>query len=186
MADPGKKHWLAVKHILRYLKGTMSKCLCFGNSSASTVGYTNVDYAGCKDSRRSTSGYVFIFAGGAISWRSTLQDYTSSFTTEAEYVAASDASKEAVWLARLVGDLGIHEVSIFNCDSQSAITLAKNPMFHSKSKHIEVRYHLIQDIMADKRLQIVMVHTNDNPAHALTKSLATKRFAHCIQLMGVG
>ncbi|MCO5605200.1 hypothetical protein L7F22_059380 [Adiantum nelumboides] len=68
----------------------------------------------------------------------------------------------------------------------SAIALAKNPVFHSKSKHIEVRYHLIWDIMADKRLQLVKVHTDDNPVDALTKSLAIERFAHCIELMGVG
>ncbi|MCO5600398.1 hypothetical protein L7F22_054510 [Adiantum nelumboides] len=86
----------------------------------------------------------------------------------------------------LVGELGIHEVPILHCDSQSAIALAKNSVFHSKSKHIRVHYHLIRDIMADKRLQLVKIHTDDNPVDALTKSLATKRFAHCIELMGVG
>ncbi|MCO5572956.1 hypothetical protein L7F22_026718 [Adiantum nelumboides] len=105
---------------------------------------------------------------------------------KAKYVAASDASKEAVWLACLVGDLGIHEVLILHCDSQSGIALAKNPVFHSKSKHMEVRYHLVQDIQADKRLQLVKLHTDDNPADALTKSLAIEQFAHCIELMGVG
>ena len=186
MADPGKKHWEAVKHILRYLKGTSSKCLRFGNSDASIVGYTDADYAGCVDNRRSTSGYVFIFAGATISWRSCLQDCTSSSTTEAEYVAMSDASKEAIWLARLVGDLDIQQIPILHCDSQSAIALAKNPVFHAKTKHIEVRYHFIRDVLADKRIELIKVHTDDNPADALTKSLATEWFAHCIKLMGVG
>ena len=186
MADPGKKHWEAVKHILRYLKGTSSKCLRFGNSDASIVGYTDADYAGCVDNRRSTSGYVFIFAGATISWRSCLQDCTSSSTTEAEYVAMSDASKEAIWLACLVGDLDIQQIPILHCDSQSAIALAKNPVFHAKTKHIKVRYHFIRDVLADKRIELIKVHTDDNPADALTKSLATERFAHCIELMGVG
>ena len=91
MAGPGK-HWEAVKHILRYLKGTSSKCLRFGNSDASVVGYTDVDYASCVDNKSSTSGYVFIFTGATIFLRLCLQDCTSSSTTEAEYVAMSDAS----------------------------------------------------------------------------------------------
>lgn len=186
MANPRKKNWEAVKHILKYLKGTASKCLRFGNSDASIVGFTDADYAGCVDTRRSTSRYVFLFAGAAVSWRSYLQNCTSSSTTEAEYVAVSGASKEAVWLARLVGDLGITQTPVLHCDSQSAIALAKNPMFHSKSKHIEVRYHVIRDILASKRIELVKVHTDDNPADALMKSLASERFAHCIEMMGVG
>ncbi|MCO5597503.1 hypothetical protein L7F22_051581 [Adiantum nelumboides] len=68
MVNPGKKHWDIVKHLLKYLKGTTSKCLCFGNSEASIMGYTNADYAECSDTRKSTSGYVFLFARAAISW----------------------------------------------------------------------------------------------------------------------
>ena len=127
-----------------------------------------------------------MFSGAAISWRSCLKDCMASSTTEAKYVAASDASKEAIWLARLVRDLGIHEVPVLHCDSQSAIALAKNPVFHSKSKHIEVRYHVIRDVLAGKRIELVKVHTDDNPVDALMKSLASERFAHCIELMGVG
>ncbi|MCO5569630.1 hypothetical protein L7F22_023346 [Adiantum nelumboides] len=138
MANLGKKHWDAVKHLLRYLKGTTSKCLCFGNSEASIVGYTDADYAGCLNTRKSTFGYVFIFAGAVVSWRSVLQTCTSSSTIESKYIVASSASKETVWLARLMGDLGIYQIPMLHCDSQSAITLAKNPVFHSKMKHIEV------------------------------------------------
>ena len=123
-----------------------------------------------------TSGYIFFFAEGAISWRSTLQKCTSSSTTEAEYIAASDASKEAIWLARLVGDLEIQHIPVLHSDSQSAIALARNPVFHSKSKHIDVRYHFIRDVLAQKQLQLVKVHTDDNPSNALTKSLVFERF----------
>ncbi|MCO5597332.1 hypothetical protein L7F22_051408 [Adiantum nelumboides] len=187
MSNPGKKHWEAVKKILRYLQGIASSCLCFENNDASVVGYTDVDYAGCADSRRSTSGYVFMFARAAISWRSCLQDCTSSSTTKAEDVAASNASnKEAIWLACLVGDLGIHQVPVLHCDSQDAIALANNLVFHSKSKHTEVRYHVIRDVLASKHIELVKVHTDDNPTDALTKNLALERFAHCIELMGVG
>ena len=84
MANLGKKHWEVVKHILKYLKGTSSRCLQFGNSNASIVGYTDSDYGGCADTIRSTSGYIFLFVGGAISWRSCLQSCTSLSTAEAE------------------------------------------------------------------------------------------------------
>ena len=107
-------------------------------------------------------------------------------TTEAEYIAASEACKEAIWLARLVGDLGISiEVPTLHCDSQSAIMLAKNPVFHAKTKHIEVKFHFIRDMLEDKSLHLVKVHTDDNPADLLTKGLPPKRFAHCRSLMGV-
>ena len=186
MSNPGKKHWEAVKGVMRYLNGTKELCICFGSREACVLGYTDADYAGDMDKRRSTSGYVFIFTGGAVSWRSRLQNCTSMSTTEAEYIAASEACKEAIWLARLVGDLGISvEVPTLHCDSQSAIMLAKNPVFHAKTKHIDVKYHFIRDVLEDKHMELVKVHTDDNPADLLTKGLASERFAHCRALMGV-
>ncbi|MCO5613013.1 hypothetical protein L7F22_067286 [Adiantum nelumboides] len=133
----------------------------------------DADYA---DTRKSTFGYVILFAGDEVSWRSILQTCTSSSITESEYVEVSSASKEAVWLARLVGDLGIHQIPVLHCDSQSAITLPKNPVFHSKMKHIEVRYYVVQNILATKRIELVKVHTDNNPVDAFTKSLVAKRF----------
>ena len=144
MSNPGKKHWEAVKGIMRYLKGTKGMRICFGSKEACVDGYTDADYAGDMDKRRSTSGYVFMFIGGAMSWQSRLQNCVSMSTTEAEYIAAAEACKEALWLARLVGDLGIRlEMPMLHCDSQSAIMLAKNPVFHAKTKHIAVKYHFI-------------------------------------------
>ena len=186
MSNPGKKHWEAVKGIMRYLSGTQDMCICFGKRDASVEGYTDADYAGDLDKRRSTSGYIFMFAGGAVSWRSRLQSCTSMSTTEAEYIAASEACKEAIWLARLVRDLGITvETPTLHCDSQSAIMLAKNPVFHAKTKHIEVKFHFIRDMLEDKSLHLVKVHTDDSPADLLTKGLPPERFAHCRSLMGV-
>ncbi|MCO5582215.1 hypothetical protein L7F22_036107 [Adiantum nelumboides] len=151
-------------------------CICFGKGDLSVVGYTDADYAGDLDKRRSTSGYLYTFAGGAISWFSRLQSCTTLSTTEAEYVAASDACKEAIWLTRLVGDLGIvGEVPVLHCDSQSAIQLARNLVFHAKTKHVDVRYHFIRDILDDKRLHLVKVHTDDNPVDLLTKTLSPER-----------
>ena len=187
MSNPGKKHWEAVKGIMRYLNGTRKVCICFGRSEACVIGYTDADYAGDMDKRRSTSGYVFMFTGGAVSWRSRLQNCISLSTTEAEYIAAAEACKEALWLARLVKDLGMTvEMPTLHCDSQSAIMLAKNPVFHAKTKHIDVKYHFIRDMLEDKLFELIKVHTDDNPADLMTKGLPTERFAHCRALMGVG
>ncbi|MCO5579792.1 hypothetical protein L7F22_033654 [Adiantum nelumboides] len=120
--------------------------ICCGSQDLSVRGYTDSDYTGDLDKRRSTSGYVFTLAGGAISWRSRLQDCITQSTTEAEYVAANDACKKAIWLGRLVANLGIKvDMPELYCESQSAIQLAKNPVFHSKTKHIDVKYHFIRD-----------------------------------------
>ena len=93
-------------------------------------------------------------------------------TTEAEYIAVSEACKEAIWLARLVRDLGITlEMPTLHCDSQSAIMLAKNPVFHAKTKHIDVKYHFIRDMLEDKLLELVKVHSDDNCADLMAKGL---------------
>ncbi|MCO5602391.1 hypothetical protein L7F22_056522 [Adiantum nelumboides] len=137
--------------------------------------------------RKSTSGYVFTFTGGAVSWISRLQKCVALSTTEAEYVTATEASKEALWLMRLVEELGIKsQVPVLHCDSQSAIMLARNPVFHAKTKHIDVKYHFIRSVLDDKSITLVKVHTDDNPADLSTKSLPAERFAYCRQMMGIG
>ncbi|MCO5614868.1 hypothetical protein L7F22_069153 [Adiantum nelumboides] len=124
------------------------------------------------DKRRPTSGYVFLFTGGVVSWRSHLHNYTTMSTTDAEYVAASKASKETIWLARLVLELGIFaKTPTLHCDSQSAIMLANNLVFHAKTKHISVKYHFIQDVLEIKHMHLVKVHTDDYHLDLLTKGL---------------
>ncbi|MCO5564617.1 hypothetical protein L7F22_018282 [Adiantum nelumboides] len=161
MSNPGKKHWDAVKSILRYLSGTADRQLCYGGGELFIKGYVDSDYAGCVDSRKST--------------------------TEAEYVALSEACKEAIWLTRLVKDLGLEQcLPVLHCDSQSAIALAKNPVFHSRTKHIDVRYHFSRECLANKNLDLVKISTSENTADALTKSFSSHQFQHCRQLMGIG
>eukprot|EP00253_Pinus_taeda_P036138 PITA_36138 len=136
MENPGKEeHWSAVKWVLRYLRGTSSYCITYNKSSEFVCGYVDSDFARDLDKRRSTSGYVFTLAGGAISWMSKLQNIVALSTTEVEYIATSHACKEEIWLKGLFGEFGRLQDNIkLFCDSQSAIHLAKNPAYHSKLK----------------------------------------------------
>ncbi|GKD76280.1 hypothetical protein Tco_1334562 [Tanacetum coccineum] len=130
MAEPGREHWEAVKRILRYIKGTSDVALCFGDSYLIVTGYVDSDYAGDLDGSKSTTGYVFTLFGGTVSWVSKLQSVVAMSTTEAEYVVAAQASKEAVWLKMLLEELGHKQekITLF-CDNQSALYLARNQAF---------------------------------------------------------
>jgi hypothetical protein len=144
--NPGLEHWKAAVRVLRYLKGTRIHGICFGGKDSNNhvlVGYSDADYAGDPDTRRSTSGYVFILNGGAVTWSSRRQPIVSLSTMPSEYIAASEAIREAVWLRRLLDNLGTTQIlpTLLRCDNESAIGLAYNPLAHKGAKHIEVRYH---------------------------------------------
>lgn len=188
MACPGKEHWQAVKWILRYLKGTANVGLTFSKVklSESVVGYVDSDYAGDLDKRRSLTGYVFTLSGSVISWKATLQSVVSLSTTEAEYMAITEAVKEAIWLQGLVSDLGLDQKkTLVFYDSQSAIHLTKNQMFHERTKHIDVKHHFIRDIVSKGLVDVKKVSTHDNPADMITKAVPTNKFRHCLDLIGV-
>ena len=139
LSNPGKEHWNAVKWILRYLRGTSKMCLCFGGDKPELVGYTDADMAGDVDSRKSTSGYMIVFSGGAVSWQSRLQKCVALSTTEAEFIAITEACKEMIWMKKFLNELELQQDSYhLFCDSQSAIHLTKNATFHSRSKHIDI------------------------------------------------
>ena len=126
MNNPGKEHWMVVKWILRYLRGTTYQALCFGGSNIALQGYVDADMAGDRDNRRSTTGYVFTVGGTDVSWVSKIQSVVEISTTEVEYVVATEASKEIIWLQRFMDELGKkHEMGRLYSDSQSAIHLAK-------------------------------------------------------------
>ncbi|KAH9697414.1 hypothetical protein KPL71_023600 [Citrus sinensis] len=125
-----------------------------------------------KDKRRSITGFVFTMCGGAISWKSSLQSVVALSTTEAEYIALTEAVKEAIWLRGLVSELGLkQEVVIVSCDSSSAIQLSKNPKYHERTKHIDVRMHFIRDEISEGVVNVVNVASEVNPADMLTKPL---------------
>lgn len=186
MANPGKEHWNAVQWIFRYLRGTSDACLQFGSSGEGLVGYVDSDYAGDLDKRRSLTGYVFTIGGCAVSWKASLQTTVALSTTEAEYMAISEACKEAIWLRNLYGELcgNTSSTKIF-CDSQSAIYLTNDQMFHERTKHIDVRYHFIRGVITQGDIQVKKISTHDNPADMMTKPVPSTKFELCSSLVGM-
>ncbi|KAE8684638.1 Chitin elicitor receptor kinase 1 [Hibiscus syriacus] len=179
MNNPGKVHWEAVKWILRYMRGTTDKALCFKGGDTILTGYVDADLARNVDIRRSTTWYVYTLGGIAVSWVSQLQKIVALSTTEAEYVAVTEASKEMVWLQSFLEELGKkQENNILYCDSQSAIHLAKNPSFHSRTKHIQLRYHFIRSLLEDEILKLEKISGAQNPADMLTKTVTTDKLKY--------
>jgi len=139
MANRGREHWNTIKRILRYIKGTSDVALCYGGSEFTVRGYVDSDFAGDVEKRKSTTGYVFIIAGGVVSWVSKLQTIVALSTIKAEYMAATQACKEAIWMKKLMEELEHKQEKILlYCDSQSALYIARNLVFPSRTKHIDV------------------------------------------------
>ncbi|KAK0603791.1 hypothetical protein LWI29_008696 [Acer saccharum] len=189
MAKPGKGHWYAMKWLLRYISSTTSVGLIYdcSNSELELIGYVDSDYAGDRDKRRSTSSYFFIIAGCCVSWKSQLQSVVALSTTEAEYIAVTEAVKEAIWLQGLLNEINVFkEKSIIYTDSQSALHLCKNPVFHERTKHIEVKYHFIRDQISDGVVEVDKISTEDNPADMGTKVVPYSKLKHCLNLLKIG
>jgi hypothetical protein len=170
------------------LKGTIEYgiTLVRQKSYLSVVGYVDADYAGDLDDRRFTTGYVFTILGRPICWRSMIQSMVAMSTTEAEYMAVAEAAKEALWLTGLVRKLGIQQVGVpLYYDSQSAIYLAKNQVYHTRTKHIDVRFHKIRELVATGELLLKKIHTFENAADMLTKPVTADKFKHFLDLTNV-
>ena len=149
-SKPTKEHWIAVKRILSYLKGTTELCLWYVRGQASdSLGFSDAGWAGDRTDRRSTSGYVFQIGEAAISWRSKQQSYVALCTAEAEYIALASASQEAIWLQRLLNDMHCEKNNpmVIKEDNQSAISITKNPQFHGHAKHIDIKYHYVRELV---------------------------------------
>ncbi|XP_057671346.1 uncharacterized protein LOC130903102 [Diorhabda carinulata] len=143
-----KLHWQYVKRVLRYLKGTADFSMKFSKNNSKLTVFTDADWGADKKDRKSFTGYVFKLSGGSVSWKSCKQRTVALSTTEAVYMALSEAAKEAIYLRNLLFEItGEFDcINIFN-DNQSAQKLACNPDFHDRSKHIDIRYHFVIDAL---------------------------------------
>nr|AFP55578.1 copia-type polyprotein [Rosa rugosa] len=188
MAHPREAHLSAAKRVLRYLKGTTELGVFYRRGvDDELVGYTDSDYAGDMDGKRSTSGFVFMLSGGAVSWSSRKQHVVTLSTTEAEYVAAAGCACQSVWMRRVLNKLGYSQckcVTMF-CDNSSTIKLSKNPVFHGRSKHIDVRFHFLRDLTKDGVVELKFYGSKEQIADILTKPLKMERFEKLRELLGV-
>lgn len=188
MENPTEVHLLAAKRIFRYLKGTADLGILYKKgANSSLIGFSDSDYAGDLDDRKSTSGFVFMMGSGAISWSSKKQQIVTLSTTEAEFVAAASSSCQAIWLQRLLEVLHNQQQgpTLIHCDNVSAIKLSKNPVMHGKSKHIDVRYHFLRDLCKDGIIDLVFCKSEEQTADILTKPLKPAVFIKLRSQLGV-
>lgn len=180
-------HWGAAKRVLRYLKGTSELGICYRSKDESLAGYVDADWGGSTDDRRSFTGYTFIMCGGAVAWDSRKQRTVALSTTEAEYMALSEAAKEAVHIQRFLLELGAIEVGptkLFN-DNVSAQKLATNPVFHARTKHIDIRHHFVREVVESGQVTLEHVASDEMPADVLTKALTRPKHNRCVDLLGL-
>jgi hypothetical protein len=176
-SDPGKKHWFAVKRILKHLRRTKDLFLVYGGDKELVIkGYTDASFVTDPDDSKSQSGYVFTLNGGAFSWKSLKQGPIAESTTKAKYIAASEATKEGVWIKKFMIELGVvlsvqGPMEIY-CDNNGAIAQAREPRSHQKNKHVLRKYHLIREYVDEGEIKLYKIHTDLNVEDPLTKPLS--------------
>ena len=178
-SKPTMAHLTAAKRVLRYLKSTPGLALKFDKRvDGALIGYSDADWAGDLDDRHSTTGNLFIMAGGTISWTSKKQATVSLSTAEAEYIALSTATQEAIWLRRLLADLNTEQSSpnVIMGDNQGSIAIERNPVSHNRTKHIDIRYHFIREALQDDIIDLCFCPSSEMIADVLTKPLSRNQF----------
>ena len=177
-SDPRESHLTAVKRIFKYLKGTTNLGLCYRKSREyKLVGYYDADFAGDRIERKSTYGSCQFLGDNLISWSSKRQSTIALSTAEAEYIAAAGCSTQMLWMKNQLEDFNIYESNIpILCDNTSAICLSKNPILHSRAKHIEIKHHFIRDYTQKGVLFLKFIDTDHQWADIFTKPLAEDRF----------
>ncbi|XP_019179912.1 PREDICTED: uncharacterized protein LOC109175117 [Ipomoea nil] len=179
MHSPTTEHWGLVKRVLRYIKGTLDYGLRLSPSSSTVIhAYSDSDWAGCPVDRKSTSGFAVYLGTNLISWLSKKQRTVARSSTEAEYKALADVSAEVTWVVSLLRELGLHsgEPATLWCDNLGATYLCANPVFHARTKHVEIDYHFVRDKVASGDFLVNYVSTADQLADIFTKPLPSPRF----------
>lgn len=174
------EHYNHAKRVLRYIQATKDLKLVYERDEASSTlaGYSDSDWAGDKNDCKSTSGYVFKVFGNTVSWSSHKQSTVSLSSTEAEYIALTEAVCEAKWLRTLLNEMGIEctEPTVIFEDNQSCISIAEEPRHHKRMKHIDVKYNFIRDVIANKEVTIEYIPSTEQVADIMTKSLGRTLF----------
>lgn len=190
-SNPGNDHWTAGKKVLRYLQKTKDYMLVYRgmDSELEVIGYSDSDYKGCVDDLKSTSGYIFMLAGGAISWKSVKQSLTATSTMQAEYVAIHEATGQGLWLRNFITEVGVMDsierpMKLY-CDNAAAVFFAKNNKRSSASKNIDVKYFAVRESIRDNEIEIIKIGTLDQLADSLTKALAVAPYQLHVKRMGV-
>ncbi|KAG9447193.1 hypothetical protein H6P81_013321 [Aristolochia fimbriata] len=189
-SNPRLDHWRATKKVLRYLQGTKNYMLTYRRSdSLEVVGYSDSDFAGCVDSRKSTSRYIFMFVGRVISWRSAKQTIIATSTMEAEFISCFEATSQAMWLKSFIVELrqvdSISRPLQVYCDNLVAMFMAQNNKSGSRSKHIDIKYLAIRERVKDQKVIIEHINTELMLADPLTKSMSPHKFKDHIVTMGL-
>ena len=177
----GVQHWTAVKRILRYLKGTSNMGITLGgneNLEFELIGYSDSDWGRDVDTRRSTTGYIFLLGQGPVTWKSKLQSTPALSSMESEYMAICSASQEAIWLRKFLSSIGYvpsSPTTIFE-DNQSTIKFIQNTRYSSRAKHIDIKHHFVRDAYSKRLIDPVYTHTSQNKSDIMTKPLSVGPF----------
>ena len=186
-SNPTPEHVTAAKRILRYLRGTLDYQLTYRGDLAALTGYSDADWAGDKETRRSTGGFVFNVGSGSVSWSSKRQATVALSSCESKLMAETQAAKEAVWLSKFLAQV-LHQdqvAVVIHCDNQGAIALAKNDQFHARTKHIDIREKWVREAVAAKKVTLEYIPTNLQLADGLTKPLPKDKFNFFRAAIGV-
>jgi len=189
-SNPGLEHWEVAKKVLRYLQGTKNHMLTYRKSDhLEVIGYTDSAFVGCVDTRKSTFGYVYLLAGGAISWKSAMQSVIAASTMEAEFMACFEATVQANWLWNFISGLGVVDsiskpLKIY-CDNSAAVFFSKNDKYSKGAKHMELKYFVAQEEVQKRKVSIEHISTNLMIADPLTKGLPPKLYAGHVKNMGI-
>ncbi|GAA0175604.1 transmembrane signal receptor [Lithospermum erythrorhizon] len=189
MVRPTTMHLQVAKRILRYLKGTQELGIYYqkGEQGNDLQAYTDSDYAGDTDDRKSTSGYVFLLSSGAVAWSSKKQPIVTLSTTKAEFIAAATCACQSVWMKKILAEIGHeqNECTQILCDNSSTIKLSKNPVMHGRSKHIDIKFHFLRDLTRNGSISLSFYGTADQITDIMTKPLKTETFQKLRAALGM-
>ncbi|XP_017221183.1 uncharacterized mitochondrial protein AtMg00810-like [Daucus carota subsp. sativus] len=188
MNEPKTTHWSSLEHTLKYVNSTLHQGFLLNSSdNLKLQAFSDADWASCPDSRRSITGYILLFGNSPVTWKSKKQPTVSKSSSEAEYRAMAAAASEVTWAVRLLEDLGVTELKpvTLHCDNQSALYIAKNLVFHERTKHIELDCHFTRDKVLEALLQLTYLPTKSQLADVFTKVSPSVQFNSLLTKLGV-